>query len=124
MTRSKEWRLSFTGMDGDFSTASRKVTNVPSLTNLLAASFQSARDESNMYQRWAGDQAWLMAPIQTKVKTFLATLSQYPFQEASASRRQHQLPEPLPEEAPGEPATGQATHRKLMVLSVSYKGSQ
>jgi len=28
-----------------------------------------------------GDQAWLFVPVQDKVQKFLATLSQYPFQE-------------------------------------------
>jgi arylsulfatase len=68
-------------MTGDFASASRKVTNVPVLTNLLADPFQTARKESPMAKRWAADQAWLLVPIQVKVKAFMATLGQYPFQE-------------------------------------------
>lgn len=79
--RWKEWRLSFASMDGDFGTAVRKVTNGPILTNLLADPLQTVRKESPSARRWASDQAWLVVPIQAKVKTFLATLSQYPFQE-------------------------------------------
>ncbi|MBO3276444.1 arylsulfatase [Pseudomonas schmalbachii] len=79
--RWKDWRLAFATMDGDFGSAVRKVANVPVLTNLKADPFQTARQESDMARRWAADQAWLLVPIQAKVKGFLATLSQYPFQE-------------------------------------------
>jgi arylsulfatase len=79
--RWREWRLAFAQMTGDFASASRKVTNVPVLTNLLADPFQTARKESPMAKRWAADQAWLLVPIQVKVKAFMATLGQYPFQE-------------------------------------------
>ena len=79
--RWREWRLAFAQMTGDFASASRKVTNVPVLTNLLADPFQTARKDSPMAKRWAADQAWLLVPIQAKVKAFMATLGQYPFQE-------------------------------------------
>ncbi|MCY1402757.1 hypothetical protein D9M71_179110 [compost metagenome] len=79
--RWKEWRVSFASMDGDFGGASRKVTNAPILTNLLADPFQTARQESPMSKRWAADQIWLFVPVQAKVKSFLASLSQFPFQE-------------------------------------------
>ncbi|UVE16024.1 arylsulfatase [Pseudomonas sp. LS44] len=79
--RWKEWRLSFATMEGGFGDASRRVANVPVLTNLLADPFQTARQESDMARRWAFDQAWLFVPIQAKVKAFMGSLSQYPFQE-------------------------------------------
>ncbi|MCY1180550.1 hypothetical protein D9M73_210020 [compost metagenome] len=79
--RWKEWKVSFAKMDGDFSTSSRKVTNVPELTNLLADPLQTARKESDMARRWAADNIWLFVPIQAKVKEFLGTIPQYPFQE-------------------------------------------
>ncbi|TDF83831.1 arylsulfatase [Pseudomonas sp. H9] len=79
--RWKDWRLSFANMEGDFSTAVRTVSNVPTLTNLKADPFQTARKESQASRRWSSDQAWLLVPIQAKVKAFLATIPQYPFQE-------------------------------------------
>ncbi|MCY1419892.1 hypothetical protein D9M71_354940 [compost metagenome] len=82
--RWKEWKVTFAQMDGDFSTSARKVTNVPELTNLLADPFQTARKESPLARRWAADQLWLFVPIQAKVKQFLGTLPQYPFQEGTS----------------------------------------
>ncbi|MNP23979.1 hypothetical protein D3C76_1167100 [compost metagenome] len=34
-----------------------------------------------MARRWAADQMWLFVPVQDKVKQFMATIPQYPFQE-------------------------------------------
>ncbi|MCY1261837.1 choline-sulfatase [compost metagenome] len=79
--RWKEWKVSFAKMDGDFGSGVRKVTNVPELTNLLADPFQTARRDSPMARRWAADQMWLFVPVQDKVKQFMATIPQYPFQE-------------------------------------------
>jgi arylsulfatase len=40
--------------------------------------------ESGMYVRWYADNICLFVPIQQKVKEFLATTPQYPFQEGSS----------------------------------------
>lgn len=79
--RWKDWKVSFATMHGGFGTASRKVTNVPLVTNLKADPFQTARQESDMSRRWAADQLWLFVPVQAKVQRFLASLNQYPFQQ-------------------------------------------
>jgi arylsulfatase len=36
-----------------------------------------------MYLRWYADNIWLFVPIGQKIKEFLATIPQYPFQEGS-----------------------------------------
>ncbi|WP_256659499.1 sulfatase-like hydrolase/transferase [Pseudomonas sp. H9] len=79
--RWKDWRLAFATMEGDFSSAARKVSNVPEVTNLKSDPFQTVRQESPASRRWSTDQAWLVVPIQAKIKSFLATLGEYPFQE-------------------------------------------
>jgi len=37
-----------------------------------------------MYMRWYADNIWLFVPVQAKVKQFLVTIPQYPFQEGSS----------------------------------------
>ena len=34
-----------------------------------------------MYIRWMADNIWLFVPLQQKLKEFLVTIPQYPFQE-------------------------------------------
>jgi arylsulfatase len=36
------------------------------------------------YLRWFADNMWLFVPIQDKIKTFFATIPEYPFQEGSS----------------------------------------
>ena len=36
-----------------------------------------------MYTRWYGDNIWLFVPVQQKLKAFLTTLPEYPFQQGS-----------------------------------------
>ena len=40
--------------------------------------------ESESYIRWYADNIWLFVPIQSKVKEFLVTIPQFPFQEGSS----------------------------------------
>jgi arylsulfatase len=34
--------------------------------------------------RWYGDNIWLFVPVQAKIKNFLMTIPQFPFQEGSS----------------------------------------
>jgi len=79
--RWRDWKVSFANVEGGVASGSRKVSNMPIITNLKADPYETAPYESRMYARWMGDQAWLFVPVQDKVQKFLATLSQYPFQE-------------------------------------------
>jgi arylsulfatase len=37
-----------------------------------------------MYIRWYADNIWLFVPVQQKLKDFLVTLPEFPFQEGSS----------------------------------------
>ena len=50
------------------------------ITNLRADPYERASSQSGMYIRWYGDNIWLFIPVQQKLKAFLTTLPEYPFQ--------------------------------------------
>ena len=54
------------------------------LTNLRADPYERASSESGMYIRWYGDNIWLFIPVQEKLKGFLGSLPDYPFQQGSS----------------------------------------
>ena len=63
---------------------SRKITNWPLLVNLRADPYEKMPFQAAMYLRWYADNIWLFVPVQQKLKAFLSTISQYPFQEGSS----------------------------------------
>jgi arylsulfatase A-like enzyme len=79
--RWRDWKVTFASMTGSFGSATRTVTNTPTVTNLKADPFETARRDSPMSTRWAADQMWLFVPIQEKIQAFMASIAQYPFQE-------------------------------------------
>lgn len=82
--RWNDWKVNFAGVDGNIAWGTRKVTNWPLIANLRADPYEVMPFESMMYGRWYADQMWLFVPIQAKVKGFLMTIPQYPFQEGSS----------------------------------------
>ena len=52
--------------------------------NLRADPYENMPFESASYLRWYADNIWLFVPVQQKVKEFLITIPQYPFQEGSS----------------------------------------
>ncbi len=85
--RWNDWKVNFAGVDGNIAFGTRKVTNWPVVVNLRADPYERMPFESMMYVRWYGDLMWLFVPVGGKVKEFLATLPQYPFQEGSSMNR-------------------------------------
>jgi arylsulfatase len=81
--RWNDWKVNFAGIDGNIAFGTRKVTNWPLIVNLRADPYEKMPFESMMYGRWYAEQIWLFVPIQAKVKQFLATIPQYPFQQGS-----------------------------------------
>jgi arylsulfatase A-like enzyme len=79
--RWNDWKANFAGVDGNIMTGSRKVTNWPILVNLRADPYEQMPFESAMYMRWYADNLWLFIPMGQKIKEFIATIPQYPFQE-------------------------------------------
>jgi len=70
--------------DGTFHSVLRNVPGWPVITNLRADPYERAASQSGMYIRWYADNIWLFVPVQEKLKNFLVTLPQYPFQQGSS----------------------------------------
>ena len=82
--RYDDWKVMLAAIEGNVATGVRTVPGWPIITNIRADPFENAHMESGMYLRWYADNLWLFVPIQNKLKEFLATISQYPFQEGSS----------------------------------------
>ena len=55
------------------------------MVNLKADPYERAVHESEMYIEWyAKNTMWIFVPIQQKIKEFLSTISEFPFQEGSS----------------------------------------
>jgi arylsulfatase A-like enzyme len=82
--RWNDWKANFAGVDGNIITGTRKITTWPLLVNLRADPYEKMPFESGMYLRWMGDNLWLFIPMGEKIKEFLVTIPQFPFQEGAA----------------------------------------
>jgi arylsulfatase len=82
--RWRDWKASFAVQDGNIATAVRDVPGWPVLVNLRADPYEKAPHESGLYLRWYADNIWLFIPVQEKLKAFLTTLPEYPFQQGSS----------------------------------------
>ena len=82
--RWNDWKVAFAVENGNIATATRDVPGWPEIVNLRADPFEKAPRESGMYIRWYGDNIWLFIPVQQKLKTFLLSLPDYPFQQGSS----------------------------------------
>ena len=78
--RWNDWKVNFAGVEGNIMTGVRNVTAWPILVNLRADPYEKMPSESEMYLRWYADNMWLFVPVGQKVKEFLVTIPQYPFQ--------------------------------------------
>jgi len=82
--RWNDWKVHFAVINGNIATAVREVPAWPVIVNLRADPFEKAPHESGLYLRWYADNIWLFVPVQQKLKTFLTTLPQYPFQQGTS----------------------------------------
>jgi arylsulfatase len=73
-----DWKVTFATKDSWWTDVAKPRT-VPLVINLRQDPFEVTMD-SKMYTRWFADNMWLFLPIGQKVKGFLATIPQYPFQ--------------------------------------------
>jgi arylsulfatase A-like enzyme len=81
--RWNDWKVEFAVIEGNIATGTRKITNWPTIVNLRADPYERMAFESEMYMRWYADNIWLFVPVQKKIKEFLVTIPQFPFQEGS-----------------------------------------
>ena len=82
--RWNDWKVHFAVTHGNIATGVRQAPAWPLIVNLRADPYERAPEESGMYIRWYGDNIWLFVPVQQKLKEFLVTIPQYPFQEGSS----------------------------------------
>jgi len=82
--RWNDWKVHFAVQNGNIATATRDVPGWPVIVNLRADPYEKAPHESGLYLRWYADNIWLFVPVQQKLKQFLVTLPQYPFQQGSS----------------------------------------
>lgn len=83
--RTGPWKAHFALQTGGINTAVRQAPAWPLVINLHADPYEKAALESEMYLRWyAENTMWIFVPIQQKIKQFLSTLADYPFQEGSS----------------------------------------
>jgi len=83
--RWNDWKVHFAIVKGNIATGERIVPNWPLIINLRADPYEIMHEEGVMgYLRWFADNMWLFVPIQDKIKTFFATIPEYPFQEGSS----------------------------------------
>jgi len=80
-----DFKAHFAVQTGGINTAVRQAPAWPLVINLKADPYEKAAHESGMYLRWyAENTMWTFVPIQQKIKEFLTTLDDYPFQEGSS----------------------------------------
>jgi arylsulfatase len=83
--RWNDWKIHFAVMNGNIATGTRDVPGWPTIVNLRADPYERAPGESPLgYLRWYAENMWLFVPIQAKIKEFLMTIPDYPFQEGSS----------------------------------------
>ncbi len=82
--RWNDWKVNFAGINGNIATGTRDVTGWPLIVNLKADPWENMPFHSDMYMRWYADNIWLFVPVGGKIKEFLGTLPDYPFQEGAS----------------------------------------
>ena len=83
--RWNDWKVHFAIVVGNIATGERVAPNWPLIINLRADPYENMHEHGSMgYLRWYADNMWLFVPIQDKIKTFFATIPDYPFQEGSS----------------------------------------
>src|SRR5215510_835300 len=82
--RWNDWKVHFAVMHGNIADAVRDVPAWPQIVNLRADPLEKAPHESLMYLRWYADNIWLFVPVQQKLKAFMQTLPEFPFQQGSS----------------------------------------
>jgi arylsulfatase len=83
--RVQNWKIHFATQVGNIATGTRSTPGWPLLVNLRADPYEKGPNEADLgYLRWYGDNLWTFVPAQGYIKRFLATLSEFPFQQGSS----------------------------------------
>jgi len=73
-----DWKVHFSIIEGNLTTAYRKSPSWPIIVNLRQDPYERAPSESLMYLRWQGEKMWTMVPAQSIVSDFLASFKDFP----------------------------------------------
>jgi len=76
--RYQDWKILFTLVEGDITTAYRKTPSWPRIVSLRQDPYERFMSESQMYLRWMADKMWLMVPSQVYVAKLLESLKEFP----------------------------------------------
>ncbi len=82
--RVNDWKAHFAYLEGAINTAVRFAPAWPRLVNLKADPYEKAHLESEMYLRWYVPNMWIFMSIETRIKEFLGSIPDYPFQAGSS----------------------------------------
>lgn len=83
--RVNDFKVHFATLEGGINKATRFVPSWPQVVNLKADPYEKGMHESEMYLRWyAENTMWTFVPVQQKLKEFVSTLADYPFQQGSS----------------------------------------
>ncbi len=81
--RYKDWKVSFTIMEGAINEAYRKTPSWPIIVNLRSDPFEVGMDAA-LYIRYYADQMWMMVPAQSYVAKFFSTFKTFPPRKGSS----------------------------------------
>ncbi|WP_421982162.1 arylsulfatase [Roseibium sp.] len=81
--RVNDWKAHFAVLQGDITTAIRFEPSWPRLVNLRADPYEKAGLESKMYLEWYVPNMFTFVPVQARIKEFIASIPEYPFQKGS-----------------------------------------
>jgi arylsulfatase len=83
--RWNDWKVHFALVTGNIANGTRQVAGWPTIVHLRADPYEKAPSEGEMgYLRWYAENIWLFVPVQKKLKEFLVTIPEYPFQEGAS----------------------------------------
>ena len=82
--RYKDWKLIFTLVEGDITTAYRKTPSWPKIVNLRQDPYERFAFDSKMYVRWMADKMWLLVPSQAVVMKHAQSLKEFPATRGSS----------------------------------------
>jgi len=82
--RYDDWKITWTEMSGNITTAWSKSPSWPVITNLRQDPYERFDTQSLMYMRWMADRMFLMVPSQVFVSQYLESLKEFPPAQGSS----------------------------------------
>jgi arylsulfatase A-like enzyme len=83
--RYKDWKISFTIMEGAINEAYRKTPSWPIIVNLRMDPYETGPDSALYVRQFYADQMWMFVPAQALVQKFLNTFKDFPQRQEGGS---------------------------------------